>query len=187
MNRPEPSKTTKKHLRLPPVRVLVVVTMLLAAGTVFVTVVLPYRQQMAAIEHIEEHGGSIETEPVGPEWLRDLVGEERMKGFDRVLIVTADCQTTPDTTATLKEVSILRDVRLVYLFCTWEPEFTPAGVNYLNRLRHLNRLFVFPGDTISARIQQHLKRRLPQCEIEFSGAIKLHHLLYLRQETLLNR
>ena len=60
---------------------------LLIAGSVFVAfaalllVWIPYQRQMRLIEEIEAMGGRVSTEEVGPEWLRELVGENRMRGF----------------------------------------------------------------------------------------------------------
>lgn len=43
-----------------------------------------YQQQMALIERIEAAGGAVETKPWGPEWMRQTVGAERMRGLEHI-------------------------------------------------------------------------------------------------------
>ena len=51
------------------------------------TFLVPAYRQLALIERIEAGGGKVKTEPVGPEWVRNLLGEEMMRGFDDVVDV----------------------------------------------------------------------------------------------------
>ncbi|MSR60425.1 MAG: hypothetical protein EXS05_22760 [Planctomycetaceae bacterium] len=45
---------------------------------------LPIYRQHVAIREIERLGGRIESDKGGPGWLRNWIGDERMKGFDEV-------------------------------------------------------------------------------------------------------
>lgn len=43
-----------------------------------------YQRQVTLIESIESGSGTVEAVPVGPRWIRNLVGEKVMRGFDSV-------------------------------------------------------------------------------------------------------
>lgn len=45
---------------------------------------LPIYRQQVAIREIERWGGSIDRKNGGPDWLRQLIGDERIEVFDRV-------------------------------------------------------------------------------------------------------
>ena len=59
-------------------------TVVLVVITIGVRLGLPIYRQQVAIREIERAGGSIRVSPRGPAWLRQWVGEDRMKPFDFV-------------------------------------------------------------------------------------------------------
>lgn len=50
----------------------------------YLEIVRPYQRQVSSIDYIERSGGFVAAEPWGPDWLRSILGEKRMQGFDRV-------------------------------------------------------------------------------------------------------
>ena len=54
-------------------------------------------RQLLAIREIERLGGNVRFEPVGPKWLRDSIGADRMRLFDKVISVNFGEQSTDDT------------------------------------------------------------------------------------------
>jgi hypothetical protein len=64
-------------------RMFVAILFLLGAGSAF-WIGVPAYQQHTAIREIERLGGLVDYGRVGPEWLRELLGEERMHCIDEV-------------------------------------------------------------------------------------------------------
>src|SRR5258707_15254884 len=62
-------------------------TIVLVVGFAGFSIWLPWYREQQTIEKIVEWGGQVETRTYDPEWLRDLVGKERMK--DAKLFVRA--------------------------------------------------------------------------------------------------
>ena len=48
---------------------------------------IPYHREQQIVQKINGWGGNVDTSKGGSEWLRRLVGDERMKVFDRVSVV----------------------------------------------------------------------------------------------------
>ena len=76
-------------MKLPrPLRVLFVAIAVVVLG-VGLRFGLPIYRQQRAVREIEQLGGFIvETSPLGPDWLREFIGEERLTPFDYVTGVT---------------------------------------------------------------------------------------------------
>jgi len=89
-------------------------------------------RQLATIREIEELGGDVHSDRVGPKWLRDLAGEEWMRAFDEVTTVVLKDASWTDST--LSRISSLRYIKALWLRDT---QVTDAG---LAHLRHLDRL-----------------------------------------------
>jgi hypothetical protein len=51
-------------------------------------IALPAYRQGMALREVKRSGGSVETLPRGPEWLRDLLGEERMSVQTRMQVAS---------------------------------------------------------------------------------------------------
>ena len=60
-------------------------TVVLVVVAVGVLVGVPVYRQQVAIREIDRLGGGGETRSGGPQWLRDIVGDEWMRGFDAVV------------------------------------------------------------------------------------------------------
>ena len=115
---------------------------LLIAGGVFVAVAacllvwIPYQRQMRLIEEIEAMpGGVVRTEEVGPEWLRILFSDERMRGFDSIVEVRlADFPIDDACLERLGHLAKLRELSLGYT------HFSDDGLKHLAGLKSLERL-----------------------------------------------
>ncbi|HEY3963828.1 MAG TPA: leucine-rich repeat domain-containing protein, partial [Planctomycetaceae bacterium] len=82
---------------------------------------MPIYEQHLAIREIVRLGGDVETEPGGPQWLRDQIGDERMQVTDAGL----EC---------LKGITNLR------ILCLSNTRVTDAGLIHLSGLTKLRRL-----------------------------------------------
>jgi hypothetical protein len=94
-----------------------------------------HRQQVA-IREIERLGGTVSTEPRGPEWLRGQFGEEGLQPFDRVDSV--DLENTSANDAALDYVGSLTEVRDLALFDTYVTDAGLARLKGLTRLEYLS-------------------------------------------------
>jgi len=91
-------------------------------------------QQLAAIREVERLGGRVSEERIGTTWLRELVGEERMRGFDNVIAVGVD---TEATDAMLSHISGFTNLQSLWVRNT---QVTDAGLVHLRGLSSLERL-----------------------------------------------
>lgn len=109
-----------------------VVLIVLAVGLRFGVPV--YRQQVA-IDEIERLGGTVQMRPRGPVWLRDRVGDKRMKLFDEVVgLYLRDSRATD---ATLGHVRCFTGLQGLWISNT---HVTDAGLAQLKGLTRLKRL-----------------------------------------------
>jgi hypothetical protein len=77
---PFPSEPRRFSIPLPrPLWIGVVIAVIVASRIGVVA-----HQQYATIRLIERHSGRIEFQPVGPGWLRDAIGQDRMAIFDEI-------------------------------------------------------------------------------------------------------
>ena len=100
-----------------------VVATLVAVG---VMVWVPYQRTQSTIREIKRMGGTAGKEPVGPDWLRGWVGDERMRIFDKVVVV--DLDGTQVTDAGLEHLKGLTSLQELYLVGT---QVTAAGAENL--------------------------------------------------------
>lgn len=181
----QPTEPARRRLRLPSVRTLVVVTLLLAIGSIYFGVILPYQRQRAAIERIAATlGGSVNLEQTGPRWIRDLIGDWNMIGFDRVTYVSLACTDTTDDdlhhlatelpnlgTLALVDTKITDDglsalagfTQMRHLYLGWT-DLTDEGVQQLTRLRMLNDIYIYKTGITDAGVLK-LRQHLPGCVI----------------------
>ena len=61
-----------------------VAAVVLIVASVGLGTFVPYYRQQVALREIERLGGIMKIEPGGPEWLRQRLGNERMKVFDKI-------------------------------------------------------------------------------------------------------
>jgi hypothetical protein len=141
-----------------------------------------YRQETVLVE-IERLGGQFKTRPRGPEWLRQIVNENRMKGFDHIIEVRLRDTPADDTTlALLGRLTALQqlwiantrvtDAGLVHLkklhrlqeLSLAETQVTDAGLMELKGLQNLRWLYL--GSTrVSSTAVAELEQSLPELRI----------------------
>ena len=95
----------------------------------------PWYRQTQAIAAIERLGGFVGTEPVGPVWLRNVVGDEVMAGYDDVQAVSL-FRRSHVTVAGLVHLEGLTNLQSL----THSLQFTDAGLSHLKRLTRLKRI-----------------------------------------------
>src|SRR5690606_16899305 len=62
--------------------VVVLVVILVTAGGLFAW---KAQRQLSLFQEIDAAGGGVATEPIGPDWLREWVGPERLRAIERPL------------------------------------------------------------------------------------------------------
>src|SRR5262249_16039420 len=98
---------------------------------------VPIYQQQLAIRDVERLRGSVPTEHVEPERLRDWVGDERMKGFAEVKIIRLGGSEIGDEG--LSRLSVFKDLESLDLASV---PITDAGLVHLKRLTRLKELWL---------------------------------------------
>src|SRR4029077_4291738 len=96
---------------------------------------LPVYRQHVANRDIERLGGTVETRPGGPKWLRYGVGNEPMKLFDQVIAVNLANRHVTD--AILIDIGRLTSLQKLRLANT---PVTDQGLAHLRRLTGLEQL-----------------------------------------------
>jgi hypothetical protein len=120
---------------------------------------LPWHRQVQGIAEIDRLGGYVETMPVGPAWLRGIVGDEVMAGYDDVRAL--HLAGTQLTNTGLVKLTVL--TKLEYLDLS-QTLVTDAGLVHLvglTKLRHLSFLGTQVTDTAVADI----RTVWPMCQI----------------------
>jgi hypothetical protein len=117
-------------------QLFVAVLVILGVASISFVGVPAYHQQ-AAIREIERVGGRFRTNPIGPAWLRGLVGNQWMKAFDEV--VEVDLSTQQATDATLSRLGRLRNIKWLRLDYT---HLTDAGLVHLKGMTKLAQLYL---------------------------------------------
>jgi len=134
---------------------LVVLAVVLIAPLVF----LGYRwqKQMAFLKRYDDVDtvlflkSKVTTEPVGPDWLRNLVGEQRMRGFDDIVAVQAMHQASADDLQLLSR----HPLRELHLFNT---QLTAAGIEALGKMQDLRTVEFGAIETVSEPLLKALSR-----------------------------
>jgi hypothetical protein len=96
---------------------------------------LPWHRQVESITEIKRLGGRVETVPVGPDWLRSIVSDEAMAGYDHMSAVYLP--NTEVTDAGLVHIKGLTDLETLILNNT---QVTDAGLVHLKGLTNLREL-----------------------------------------------
>lgn len=137
--------------------------MLVAAG-LFQWFGLPIYSRYVAIREIERLGGRIESEKGGPTWLREWIGDERMKGFDEVDMVSSEGPLfTGKNLAHLNDLSQLTELRLT------GPQIKDADLTYLKGLTNLRRLAISESQVTDKGLA-HLKELINLELLALDGA-----------------
>ena len=128
--------------RLPHWAWFLLVTIVLAVGFVGVSVWLPYHREQQAGQAIKSWGGHIETAPSGPNWLRVLVGDRRMREaaiFDRIVSIRLFDPAIGDVEIEnlSRKMRGLTALKELYLNNT---SVSDVGVTHLTKLTKLERL-----------------------------------------------
>ncbi len=113
---------------------------------------IPVYRQQVVIQEIERLGGSVLTEPFGPEWLRSWMGGEWMMLVDTVNEVYLNGSAATD--ATLGYLSCLTGLMNLWLN---ETNVTDAGLVHLNGFRSLQHLALINTQVTDAGLE-HLAR-----------------------------
>ena len=127
----------KRRFRIPNPTVLLAVGLVLVVIAVGLSVWVPYHREQVAIREIKRLGGSVGTEKGGPDWLRGLVGDEWMVGFDRVGGVTFFDEPISDDN--LKYLSGLTKLENLILHYT---QVSDDGLKQLSGLTRLKLLWL---------------------------------------------
>jgi hypothetical protein len=177
---PEPHSLS---IRLPRPLWIGLATGVLIVGGVALRFSLQADQQQTAIREIERLGGDVESEPGGPDWLREWLDDEWMEAFDTVTDVhLANTTATDDTLSQLRGLAGLRglhldktrvtDAGLAYIkdlhrlerLSLYETQVTDTGLKHLYRLTSLKILNVAATRVTDAGIAE-LKRALPKLTV----------------------
>ena len=119
------------------------------------------REAVAAIEALGghvfyEHESNSPAELLGPEWLRELVGEEYF-----VTIIVVGLNSTKVTDAGLEHLKGLTSLQRLYLDRT---NVTDAGLEHLKGLTSLQMLYL-SGSHVTDEGVKKLQKALPNCQI----------------------
>jgi hypothetical protein len=149
---------------------------------------LPWWRRAAFLDEIVHFEGRFETHPVGPDWLRNLVGEHAMRGFDEVVSIDVDGTQIDDSQ--FSKVNSFPEFESLDIAYT---EVGDAGLSYLDgmlvtangiaeiaELPNLTQLVISP-DQITADGLDDLKRRHPKLDIVVTTADRDHSGHSMRQ------
>jgi hypothetical protein len=123
--------------------------LLLGVGSSLWIGVPAYRQHLA-IQEIIRRNGLVDSRPLGPKWLRDLLGERLMRPFEEVDEVFLYHDEITD--ATLWRVSLLRPKKLILD----DTPVTPTGLAHLEGMTTLKTLYLERSESTDAGMI-HLK------------------------------
>src|SRR5262249_17515380 len=136
---PDPGRpeSPEVNVRLPRPLWFAIATATLIVIGVILRVGTPLYRQHVAIREIEQSHGTYKTRPRGPEWLRKVLGEERMKPFDTVVAVNLGG--LPNADSLLQHLYGLPDLQVLELTNT---DVTDAGMANIRQLTNLEKLWL---------------------------------------------
>jgi hypothetical protein len=106
----------------------------------------PLYRQHVAVREVERANGKVHSLPRGPQWLRDWVGEDRMKLFDDPIVVDLNgSAANEDTLRRLGELTSLRALTLDNMQVTDTVLAHLKGLTNLERLQLQNTLVTDEG------------------------------------------
>ena len=185
------TKPRRFQLRMPRFRVphwgwLLLATFVLVVGFVGLSVWLAWHREQQLIRMVESWEGYAVTETGGPQWLRQIVGEERMKKFkvfERVHFVNlGDSKVSDRDLAQLRKLTkpnmvyldrtAITDSGLLHLTMLTTLEVldlrstavTDSGLVQLGKSTNL-RLIHVDDTAVTAKGIEELQKELPRCVI----------------------
>jgi hypothetical protein len=132
-------------------RMFAVLLALLTAASAL-SIGVPAWRQYRAIREVERLGGSVQTNPNGPKWMRDQLGDDTMRVFDQAIMVRLDGTRADD--ATLRQIACLTELRILNLGNT---RVTDAGLEHLKELDNVRFMGLAETAVTNAGLA-HLKR-----------------------------
>jgi Leucine-rich repeat (LRR) protein len=132
---PVSAEPSRFAIRLPHWGWFLLATVLLVVGVLGLSIWLPYHREQQVIQKIEDWGGNVLTERVGPEWLQRLMDEDEFTFFDR--IVSVRLETSRVTATDLVHLNGLTHLRVLDARRT---QFSDSSLAYLNNLPNLREL-----------------------------------------------
>ena len=142
-----------RRCSIPHPGLLLVVALVSVVIAIDLSLWLPYHRQQAAIREIERLGVSFTVQQGGPEWLRDVVGDDWMKCFDSVVFLNLDG--TIETKVSddgLKHLSGLTNLQVLIL---WDIDVGDDGLKHLSGLTNLEAL-TLEGTQVTGDGLKHL-------------------------------
>lgn len=129
-------------------------------------VVIQYQRQSSLIKSIEQAGGLVKTVPDGPQWLRKMLGKERMRRFESVVgIIVAAPDIDDDWLKNIADFTKLERLDLS------DTQVTDAGLAQLKGLTSLEHLYLV-NTLVSDAGLEHLNRRKKGVAAHFCSTIR---------------
>src|SRR6266478_2521471 len=122
-------------IRLPRPLWIGVAAVVLSAVEVGVQFGLPIYRQQAAMREFKRIGGHVITRHVGPEWLRQFLGDERMKLFDDAYFVNLQDKEVDDS-----GLALLASLRRLEYLNLRRTAITGGGLIHLRQATRLESL-----------------------------------------------
>ena len=177
--------TPRSRFRLPHWGWFLLATIVLVVGSVGLSIWLPWHREQQVIQKIEEWGGQVTTKTSYPEWLRRLVGEDRLKDSRLyVRAVTVQLSGREITDAKIAQLSGLTRLRGIDLRIT---AVTDSGLAHLSGLKNLKYL-ILDQTAVTDNGLTHLNRlpnlrtlTLVRTAVTDNGLIHLSRLTNLRR------
>src|SRR5437899_5637198 len=116
---------------------------------------IPYWRTDLFLSEVKRLGGSAKTRPGGPAWVRDLIGDAAMRGFDEVTDLSLDGTSIDDEW--LKQLRRFPELETLHLSGTAVGD---AGMAHLTGLPRLKELSLFGTRAGDAGLEQ--LKRLPE-------------------------
>ena len=174
------------RFRLPHWGWFLLATVVPCIGGIGLSIWLPWHLEQRVAQKIKSWGGRVQTVPLGPDWVLQLVGKDRIAGFelfDRIVGVDLSDSTITDADVSrLKELTNLEDLNLdrtavtdaglVHLsrlpYLHWlsltGTEVTDGGLAHLSKLTHFEQCWL-DGTAVTDKGIAELNQALPHCEI----------------------
>ncbi|MBI3859561.1 MAG: hypothetical protein HY296_04900 [Thaumarchaeota archaeon] len=200
---PTTGKPPRRRRWIPlSLRIFLALLGLLAVAS-FVWIGVPAYRQGVAIREIERLGGTVVRSDVGRAWLRDWLGNERMKMFDEVTFVgftdgrqatdealrhlpafahlrqldIADSDNAPITEHGIAQAGDLKNLEILYLRDT---QLNDAGLAALPEMPRLRKIYLAKSPVSDAGIA-HLARYAGLEELELDSSFTDRALVHVAQ------
>lgn len=178
------TRAERPSLRFSTRTLLLVVTLFAVLFGLWKSCIEPFRTQQRAIETLSQMGATMTTKPVGPEWLRALVGADFLIEVESIeLAAPTDLAPSRPPEPVGEHLGKLRGVRSLRISNRVLSDRSLFGIEHLGDLEHLSLAFTGVSDACTAQLR-HLKnlRRLDLSATKVSdrGVAQLGSLTKLR-------